>query len=130
MFSQDSDTPTLSLNSQTTAATSHDGSHLAREPSIIKGKGGERLWHAEANSPYTALCKSQLKVISCLTYLINRLNSIDSSLHSRPRRILTSTGRNLTRPWIPRKDQRIWSASIARLFFFIPIVIHIKTQVE
>jgi hypothetical protein len=38
--------------------------NLAYEPAIIKGKGGERLWHAEATKECATICKLQLKVIA------------------------------------------------------------------
>ena len=37
--------------------------NLAYEPTIIKGKGGECLWHAETSRECATICKIQLKVI-------------------------------------------------------------------
>ena len=37
--------------------------NLAYEPTIIKGKGGECLWHIEATRECATICKLQLKVI-------------------------------------------------------------------
>jgi len=37
--------------------------NLAYEPKIIKGRGGERLWHVEAMKQCATICKLQLTVI-------------------------------------------------------------------
>ncbi len=42
--------------------SSRDFVNLAYEPTIIKGKGGERLWHAEATKECATIRKLQLKV--------------------------------------------------------------------
>jgi hypothetical protein len=36
--------------------------NLSYEPTIIKGRGGERLWYAEATRDCATICKLQLKV--------------------------------------------------------------------
>ena len=52
-----------SMSSQLNTDSEIDSS-LAHEPSIIRGKGGERLWHVPAIKEMANFCKMQLKVTS------------------------------------------------------------------
>ena len=106
--------------------TSADISFLAFEPSIIKGRMRERLWHAQATPECAPLCKSQLKVNHYLSWLIYRMKPQLSNLPLRPRRI-PILGLNIWRRLIHRRDSHMSLASIARPYTVIRIILYIKT---
>ena len=106
--------------------TSADISILAFEPSIIKGRMGERLWHAQATPECVPLCKSQLKVNHYPSWLMYRMKPKLSNLPLRPRRI-PILGLNIWRRLIHRRDSHMSLASIARPYTVIRTILYIKT---
>src|SRR5579859_1580443 len=119
--------PDSSPNSQTTSTESVDGNHLAFEPVIIKGKGGERLWQVEATKECLALCKSQLKVLH-LHVTNNRMRRTISSSRLKPKRLLP-TGASSLRVLIRGRELHTSSVAIVKPFVVILIMTHIRIQV-
>jgi hypothetical protein len=85
--------------------------NLVYEPTIIKGKGGERLWHAEATKDCAAMCKLQLKVIVFAIVLMNRMNAPSSSLPLSKRKRM-KLGLNSWKVLIRRRVQLIASGPV------------------
>jgi len=128
IMSQDSDAFEIPSDepSQGQTDTSGDISFLAFEPSIIKGRTGERLWHAQATPECVPLCKSQLKVNHRHSWLIYRMKLQPLNSPLRPRRI-PILGVNIWRRLIHRRDSHLSLASIARPYIVIRTILYIKT---
>jgi hypothetical protein len=71
-----SDVPqaTIITSSQISSTNSSDEGLLAYEPTIIKGRGRERLWHVYNDDECKRLCKMQLTVQYLVTTLANNQN--------------------------------------------------------
>ena len=60
----ETDGPTINSQSSRDFDSGDEVVNLAYEPTVIRGKGGERLWHVEATKQCSTICRLQLTVIT------------------------------------------------------------------
>ena len=95
--------------------------NLAYEPTIIKGKGREYLWHAEATRECATTCKLQLKIIIFWNFT-DEQNELAKFKFTFEQKKKKETWAEFLEGVDPKKGTAA-SANIAKWFFVIPITI-------